>query len=262
MNILHILIGDDTLKKFEETGLDGDTLVWREVFSEGPIDGGVSSGTFWQARRDWICSGGKDSPEGYQKKILNPLSLLTEPYDEINLWFEFDLHCQANMIGVMTYLKEKADLSSASVYLICPSQYPGKENFRGVGELNAGELEYLFDNIRVQLNGMDFILAAEAWHVYASKDFEKLNKYLSVTTFWGNLHCLKLAFKAQLRRLWINELGLNYVEQKLSDIYNDGAKTRQEIYNGFWAADKIYGMGDMEIDIYLHRLKEKQLINL
>jgi hypothetical protein len=262
MNILHILNGDATLKSFEDTGLDGDTMVWREVFSEGPLEGDISSGAFWRARMDWICQNEHESPEGYQEKVLNQLTLLTGQYDEINIWFEYDLHCQANMLGVMTYLKQQADLSAPAIYLICPSEYPGKENFKGMGELNGEELEYLYDNIRVQLNGMDFILAAEAWGVYTSRKAEKLNKYLTNTNFWGNLHCLKPALQAQLKRLQLNEIGLNTVEQRLLDSYNNGAKTRTEIYNAFWETDKIYGMGDMEIDIYLHHLQEKHFINL
>jgi hypothetical protein len=262
MNILHILNGDATANSFEDTGLDGDIMVWREVLSEGPLEENIMSASFWRNRSEWIAGAFTDIPENYQQKVLDQLALLDEPYDEINLWFEFDLHCQANLLGVMTYLKQRTDLSSPNIYLICPADYPGKENFRGMGELNGEELEYLYDNIRVQLSGFDFILAAEAWAIYVSSDVEKLKTYLAKTGFWGSLHLLKPALEAQLQRLQINSNGLNYIEQKLLDIYNYGYKTRPQIYQAFWASEKIYGMGDMEIDIYLSRLKSKSLINL
>jgi hypothetical protein len=255
MSILHILNGDATLYSFEDTGLEGDTLVWREVFSEGPLEVNISSGSFWRARQEWICKAVDETPEGYQQKTLEPLSILSEPYDEINLWFEFDLHCQANLLGVMTYLKQKTDLSTPAVYLICPADFPGKENFRGMGELTGQELEYLYDNIREQLSEMDFIIAEEAWNVYVQQDAEKLSEYLTRNDFWGSLHLLKPALEAQLKRLQVNENGLNYVEQKLLDTYNYGIHTRHEIYERFWETEKIYGMGDKEIDIYLDRLK-------
>jgi len=35
-----------------------------------------------------------------------------------------------------------------------------------------------------------------------------------------------------------------------------------DIYALFWKTEKIYGMGDMEIDIYLHRLRDKGLMSL
>ena len=262
MNVLHIINGDSTKQGFEQTGLEGDTLVWREVFSEGPLGEKISSGSFWKNRQDWLCKFANETTEGYQEKVLNELTKLSEPYDEINLWFEFDLHCQLNMLGVMTYLKQQTDLSTPAIYLICPAGYPGKENFMGMGELNGEELEYLYDHIREQLSGMDFIIAEEAWNIYVSRDVDKLKHYLNRTSFWGSLHLLKPALEAQLKRLQVNENGLNYIEQKLLDIYNYGIKTRSGIHKRFWKTEKIFGMGDMEIDIYLHGLKDKGLINL
>jgi len=260
MSILHILNGDSTAQGFEETGLEGDIIVWREVFSEGPLEEDITSANFWKNRSEWICE--NETPESYQQNVLDQLAKLDESYDEINLWFEFDLHCQVNLLGVMNYLKQKTDLSAPAVYLICPNDYPGKDNFRGMGELNGEELEYLYDTIRVQLGGMDFILAADAWHVYVNRDAEKLTDFLRKTTFWGNLPLLKPALAAQLKRITLNEKGLNFIEQRLVDIYNNGYKTWPEILSLFWETEKIYGMGDMEVNIYLQKLIRRRLIAL
>jgi hypothetical protein len=197
MNILHILNGDATLQSFEQTGLEGDTMVWREVLSEGPLEENISSAGFWRGRQDWITKSFNETAEGYQEKMLDQLAKLSEPYDEINLWFEFDLHCQVNMLGAMTYLKQRADLSASNIFLICPADFPGKENFRGMGELSPEELEYLYDNIRVQLSPVDFVIAEEAWGIYVSRDPVKLEHYLSYTQFWGSLHLLTPALEPQ-----------------------------------------------------------------
>jgi hypothetical protein len=260
MEILHILNGDTTLQSFQQTGLEGDTLVWREVLSEGPLEENIRSASFWKARSEWICGGFNETPEKYQESVLNSLARLSDPCDEIYLWFEFDLHCQANLLGVMNYLKQNTDLSLPAIYLICPSEFPGVANFKGMGELNGEQLEYLYDNIRVQLNEIDFIVAAEAWPFLIHKDAGALQQYLDTNTIWGNLKCLPPALKAHLKRLQINEHGLNYIEQKLLHIYRAGAKDQREIYAQFWETEKIYGMGDMEINIYLNRLREKGLI--
>jgi len=262
MSILHILNGTSTLRGFEQTGLEGDTLVWREGLSQGPVEENISSASFWKNREEWISQTFNETPQGYQEGILEELTKLSEPYDEINLWFEFDLHCQVNLLGVMNYLKQKTDLSAPAVFLICPADFPGKEYFMGMGELTGEELEYLYDNIRQQLSAMDFAIAEEAWKVYVSGDATKLKDYLNKTDFWGSMHLLKPALEAQLSRLQTNEKGLSYIEQKLLDIYNNGAKTRQEIYLSFWKTEKIFGMGDLEINIYLQRLIQKGLISL
>jgi len=260
--ILHVLNGDSTAYSFGDTGLEGDILVWREVFSQGPLTENIASADFWKAREEWICRRFEETPEKYEKNVVEPLSKLSEPYEEINLWFEFDLHCQANLLGVMAMLSKNTDLSPPAVYLICPDDFPGKKNFKGMGELNGEELEYLYDNIRLRLSEGDFEVAGEAWKLYVEGNADKLEHWLNKNTFWGSLHLLKPALEAHLKRLRTNENGLNYIEQKLLDIYNYGYKTRQAIYESFWDTEKIYGMGDAEIDIYLQRLIDKGLITL
>jgi hypothetical protein len=262
MSFLHILNGDSTAHSFDDTGLEGDILVWREVFSQGPLTENIASGDFWKAREEWICRRFEETPDEYVKNVVNPLSKLSDPYDEMNLWFEFDLHCQANLLGVMAMLSKNTDLSPPAVYLICPDDFPGKENFKGMGELNGEELEYLYDNIRLRLSERDFAIAGEAWKLYVEGNVDKLENWLSENTFWGSLHLLKPALEAHLKRLRTNEHGLNYIEQKLLDIYNYGYKTRPAIYESFWETEKIYGMGDAEIDIYLQRLIDRGLITL
>jgi hypothetical protein len=261
-DILHILNGDATLRGFEETGLDGDVMVWREVLSEGPLEENIASAGFWKKRGEWISKGFEDNPNDYEEKVINQLSKLSEPYTEFNLWFEFDLHCQVNMLGVVMMLSKRTDLSPPAIYLICPEEVPGVEDFRGMGELNGEQLDDLYDNIRVQLGEPDFFVAAEVWKIYTRNQPGELKKYLEENNYWGNLHCLKNALHAHLRRIQINKDGLNYIEQLLVDIYRSGITNRADIYKAFWLQEKIYGMGDMEIDIYLNRLQQKQLIEL
>lgn len=260
--ILHILNGDSTAHSFRDTGLEGDVLVWREIFSQGPLTEDIYSGDFWEMREKWICETFSEKPGEYEKKVVTPLEKLKEPYQEINLWFEFDLHCQANMLGVMAMLAQNTDLSPPHVYLVCPADLPGKKNFKGMGELNGEELTWLFDNTREELGEPDFAIAAEAWHLYVNGNADELKKWINKTHFWGSLHCLKAAMEANVKRLRVNDSDLNYIEQSLLDIYQKGHKTKPAIYTVFWDKEKIYGMGDLEIDLYLQSLIDKKLITL
>ena len=260
-SILHILNGDSTAYSFKDTGLDGDILVWREVLSQGPLLEDISSAAFWEKRSDWISKGFNEAPENYRKKVIEPLGKLSNIYDEITLWFEFDLHCQINMLGVMEMMLKHTDLSIPKVYLVCPNEYPGVEDFRGMGQLNGKQLALLYDD-RFRLNDWDFTLASQAWKLYVSGDDIALEKWINETTFWGSLHLLKPALQAHLKRVRINGAGLNKIEQTLLDIYNSGIKNKSAIYEVFWKTEKIYGMGDLEIDIYLQSLANKQLITM
>jgi hypothetical protein len=261
-NTLHILNGDAMLKSFEQTGIEGEIMIWREVLSEGPLEENIASGSFWRKRSAWISQSFDETPDDYDENVIKQLSKLSEPYHEFNLWFEFDLHCQVNMLGVILMLSKQTDLSAPAIYLISPDSYPGINNFSGMGELDESQLEYLYDNIRVQLGEPDFVIAAEAWKYYTNNNAAELNNWLNETHYWGNLHHLKKALQAHVKRMELNEAGLNYIEQKLLDIYNSGIKDKAGIFTAFWQTEKIYGMGDMEIDIYLNRLKDKGLIDL
>ena len=261
-NTLHILNGDAMLNSFEQTGIEGDIMIWREVLSEGPLEENIASGSFWRRRSEWISKNFDETPDDYQENVIKHLSRLSEPYREFDLWFEFDLHCQINMLGVIQMLSKQTDLSAPAIYLISPDSYPGLDNFGGMGELDESQLEYLYDNIRVQLGAPDFIIASDAWEHYTNNDVTELNTWLNETHYWGNLHNLKKALQAHVKRLEVNQAGLNYIEQKLLDIYTSGVKDKPGIYQSFWETEKIYGMGDMEIDIYLNRLKDKGLVDL
>ncbi|MCQ6959656.1 DUF1835 domain-containing protein [Mucilaginibacter aquariorum] len=260
--ILHVLNGDATLNSFEQANIGGDIIVWREVLSEGPVSENIESAAFWQERAAWITKTFNETPERYQDSMVAQLEKFSQPYDEINLWFEFDLHCQVNLLGVMMLFSQKTNLSGPAIYLICPADYPGVSDFRGMGELNGEQLEYLYDNIRVQLGEYDFELATEAWDLYIRCNAERIQQWLNETHFWANMTRLKPAMEAHLKRLQVDTDGLNYIHQKLLGIYNNGAHSRPEIYTAFWSDEKIYGMGDTELDIYLDHLNTRNLINL
>jgi len=258
-SILHILNGDSTAYSFKDTGLDGDILVWREVLSQGPLLEDISSAAFWEKRSEWICKSFNETPDNYRKKVIKPLEKLSNIYDEITLWFEFDLHCQINMLGVMAMMLKHTDLSIPKTYLVCPNECAGVEDFRGMGQLNGKQLAVLYDD-RFRLNDWDFTLASQAWKLYVSRNDVALEKWINETTFWGGLHLLKPALQAHLKRIRVNEAGLNHIEQALLAIYNKGIRTKPAIYEAFWKIEKIYGMGDLEVDIYLRALADKNLI--
>ncbi|RFZ82794.1 DUF1835 domain-containing protein [Mucilaginibacter terrenus] len=257
---LHILNGDATLTGFNQAGIDGDVMIWREALSEGPVILNVDSAEFWQLRSDWVCSTFNETPENYHTGMIVPLEMLNEPYEEINLWFEFDLHCQVNLLAVMMLLRQQTNLSQPAVYLISPNEFPGVNNFNGMGELDGEQLDYLYDNIRLQLSDYDFTLAAEAWKLYIIGDKALLEQWLIETPFWGNMHNLKAAMQAQVQRLHVDSEGLNHIHHKLLAIYNAGYNQKGDICRQFWQTEKIYGMGDAQLDIYLQQLVDKGLI--
>jgi hypothetical protein len=251
--MLHILNGDATAEKFRPSGIGGDIIVWREELSEGPAPGGVPEKQFWEARAAHIFSSYGEDGSNYRKKVLDELERFNSisRYKEIVLWFEFDLFCQINLMYILNYLKGK-NLSS-TISLVCIENYPGIDNFKGLGELSPSQLEDLLQERKV-LNKQDLESASSFWKAYSSNDpssLEKLPEYV-----FKNFPLLKPALIAHLERFPSVENGLNRIEQKILYLVSAKARTRNELFLHFWEKDKIYGMGDYQLMNYLKQMEK------
>ena len=47
-NQMHIVNGDSTREILEQSGIEGEIVVWRELLSDGPVSEPVFSDEFWQ----------------------------------------------------------------------------------------------------------------------------------------------------------------------------------------------------------------------
>jgi len=256
-----VLNGDATLSAFEQAALDGDILVWREVLSEGPLSETISSAEFWKQRRSWISDGFNETEDGYTQKVIDEIAKLNDEYDEINLWFDFDMHCQINQLGVIMLLKEQVNLSEAKLYMISPDDYPDITNLKPIAYLNGEQLEDLYD-CRLAVSEVEFYAASNSWELLVKGDSEKLMHWVDTNKYWGNMHWLCAALKAHANRKLINAEGLNSVEEALLTIHQNGTSSRIELYQQFWKQYPIYGMGDKELDLYLASLQDKHPINI
>jgi hypothetical protein len=254
MKTLHILNGDATLFVFNQTKIEGDTLVWREILADGP----VSKINLWELRSDWISKTFGENPANYQQKVITEAEKLKhiEQYDEVILWFEYDLTCQINLIYILSIINSTYRKDS-SISLICPETIEGMPNFRGLGELNPTQLEELLSQ-KVKLQKIDLELAAEAWDLYIENDFEQIQMFLS--RGFGNLPLLKKALKAHLLRFPNPATQLNHIEEVLLSFVNPNISSKAELYHAFWAQESIYGLTDLQLDHILTQLKEKGLI--
>ena len=143
--MIHLVAGDSALGTLKETSVPGDKFSVDDILMEGPIVDGLHSESSWQKRADYleryfsIPKSQYLSGNAQRRRILE--QSLT--HDEIVLWFEFDLHCQANLLYFLDWFASR-NLGRTRLSLICPETFPGRDRFRGLGELRANELESLF----------------------------------------------------------------------------------------------------------------------
>lgn len=251
---IHILNGDATYHVFKAAHILGDVLIWREILSEGP----VSSSDLWKVRKAWMEKNYKVSPSDYERDVIAVANHIKDlhAYDELILWFEYDLVCQINLIYLLSAIQNAK--ITIPVYLICPEKIEGMPAFKGLGELSPAQLENLLPG-KVKLGADELALAAAAWDVYVQNDQVKTVSFLNRD--FGKLSLLKKALTAHLKRFPDPSTGLNLIQQLLLDIHQSGIHSKKEIYEAFWAKAPVYGMGDLQIDGVLKQLEEKGLVS-
>lgn len=250
---LHILNGDATYQVFKQTGLTGEVIIWREILSDGP----VSEDDLWQTRAKWINENFGEPEENYFANFVEPLNQLKswQNYQEINLWFEFDLVCQINLCCVLSLLSDNG-VSPNLIKLICSDKIDGVANFRGLGELNPIQLSNLYAD-RLTITPSDLLLAKRSWSLYVENDAAKIQSLCEQD--FRNLTLLKKALQIHLKRLKKDKSGLNFIEQKLVELAKI-SQTKAAIYQKFWATEPELGMGDAQVYIILKKLQQEGFI--
>ncbi|HEY1025346.1 MAG TPA: DUF1835 domain-containing protein [Sphingobacteriaceae bacterium] len=254
--LLNILNGDATLHLFNQTTLPGDVLVWREILSEGPVIFGNNESLF-ETRRHWLSARFGAPIEEYHQKVIAEFAKLEDvnTYAEVLLWFEFDLTCQVNLIFMLDHFY---NLNTGNeITLVCPESHPNHPDFRGIGQLTPAELQAL-PTQKLALTREDLAFGAEAWRVYCRNDREEIENFLNRD--FGQLGLLKPALAAHLNR-FPDHTGLNGIDRRLMEICSSsGAVNRRELYQRFSATEKIYGMSDISVGLYLNKLEKQGLI--
>ncbi|ASZ10969.1 hypothetical protein KTO58_20540 [Chitinophaga pendula] len=253
MNCLHVLNGDATLTQFRESGLQGQTVVCREMMCEGKVKYTTDMMAFFETRAKHLEYQYGIDMQTYHASVVTELDKLntTPDIDEIVLWFEFDLFCQINLLFILHYLKtQKPDFHNIS--LVSIDHHQDIPDFRGLGMLSAKHFPQLFEN-RVFLEIPDLELAARAWEAYCQKDPLMLETVSHVAND-GALALLGPALKAHLQRLPSKRDGLNTIQRFFLLKLAYGNYRWYDLYYLFWNEMKIYGFGDFQLDIYLQRM--------
>ncbi|MEM7105866.1 MAG: DUF1835 domain-containing protein [Bacteroidota bacterium] len=268
--ILHILNGDGTAGGFHQSSLKKhDTLIWREMLCEGPVNELSTEKEFWDRRATFLAEKGPESSSDiFLDKVLSEVNKLKhlKKYEEVVLWFEFDLFCQVNLIFILSKLHQSGVIESTRISLICPKDHPEIENFRGLGQLSPAQLEALFPS-RIQLTQQDLEIGNRAWDAYSAKDPELLIG-LAIEDF-GQLDCLHDALQLHFQRFPALESGLSLPERVILESLMTNHMSLKELLYAFWAKLPGYGFGDIQIIEIINHLvpqyvtkREKYVINI
>lgn len=206
--LLHITNGDVMTDKIAKLDIPGDVIVWREMLSEGPTMVDIGADEFFEMRANFLLEHYNISKERYNEDFVKEIEKLStiNNYDEIVLWFEFDLFCHLNMLAAISFLVQNK--KKTPVYLVCSSRLPGEEKLQNLSNLDLKQLKKHFE-CRISLTDNDLQLAHTVWELYCSSKPKRLSAELQKTS---NFEYLSSCIKAHLERFPRAQVGLNTME--------------------------------------------------
>ena len=250
--MLHILNGDSTEHTLKQSSVAGEYFSFRDALINGPTPGDADG-------EEWRHLRARHLAESYgvdlavcerdlttQEETLSSFS----QHEEVVLWFEHDLFCQLNLLYLLDWFAH-VELAQTRLSLINIGEFPGRDNFRGLGELNMDELASLFPQ-RKEVSAGKLALAASAWAAYRSSDPTKIEALLETDT--SSLPFLKSAFEAHLRRFPSTRNGLGRIENTGLTLIDTGPEKFIDLFPKFATAEPVYGLGDAQLWLDLRGL--------
>ena len=253
---VHILNGDSTLYSLQKSRLKGEYIVWRELLCEGPLVKDVGSDEFWRQRYEYFETELQVSKLEYYDKTIKELIKIEDlsTYNEVVLWFEYDLFCQVNLMALCAYLLKhyKKDIL---YYLICVGNEEGRNGWQTLADFSPTEYQNLYEN-RTKLSRDDLLYANECWKVFVegtkedlkSFDFNKNHKF----------QYFDVAIKQHVKNAYkVN--GLDLIARKALKIIESRACNKKEIIQQLldWQyQETVNGFGDLQYGKRLNDLKD------
>lgn len=252
--MLHIHNGDSAADIARKSSIPGEHLAWREALICGPVRPGLTE-TEWRTLR------AKHLSEAYDLKFEDCAKDLREQqealskfshHDEVVLWFEHDLFCQLHLVYLLNWFAGR-DPGRTKLSLICVGEFPGVEDFRGLGQLTPDQLASLFPT-RHQVTPAELKLAANAWAAYSSPDPREIQVLTDGDT--SALPFLRPALEKHLARFPSTLNGLGRIENKALELIAGGASQFGPLFQAFGKAEPTYGLGDSQFWLLLRQLAD------
>lgn len=249
---LHITNGDDFSRNINELELPGEIIVWREMLCEGPTITILDSSEFLNLRKKFLSETYNISAEHYNKQFVEELNKLTvaNGYDEVILWFEFDLFSHINMLAVISHLLENQ--KDIPVFLVCSKRLENEKEFAPLSQLPLKHLKNHYD-ARITLDREDLETAALMWQLYNGDNPQKLISQIKKKT---NFEYLSSCIRAHIERFPNAVTGINSLERNvLKLIDNNNITSRNHLIGYVLEYQGYFGLGDLQVQRMIDRLK-------
>lgn len=160
---LHVANGTSTTSLIDQAGIPGAFSIWADPLHDGPVPH-LEDDELVELRMNYLAGRGAAVDPVNDLRRWRAVIAARDTFDELVLWYEHDLFDQLNLIQLLTWIRSRVP-DGPRVSLICIDRYPGRLNFKGLGELTPGEIASLF-GMRAPVTDAQFALAERAWDAF------------------------------------------------------------------------------------------------
>jgi hypothetical protein len=239
---LHVANGTSVTTTLEAAGVPGVMSIWSDPLHDGPVPAGLSDDQLREVRGGHLGDAVPLDPIIDMRRWRQVMAD-HQSYDELVLWFEHDLFDQLNLIQLLTWIRSHLPREKP-VRLICVGSYPGRPNFKGLGELTADELAPLLDTRRTVTDG-EYALAERAWQAFREPTPEALDDLRRTDT--SALPFLAGALERFLQDYpWTND-GLSRTERRLMRLAEHGPIVMNAVFPKMHDDENAYYVSDLSL---------------
>jgi len=223
---------------------------YADILHEGPVPRASDSAAWRETRARFLAEGGygtyAEALRTYERWDAS-LAAFAD-YDEVVLWFEHDLFDQLLLLRHLDWFSRR-DLGTTTLSLICIGEFPGFDDFHGLGELDADQLASLLGT-RQRVSAGQLALGGRGWQAFTASDPSELVAMAREAT--TELPFLPGALERFLEEYPAVGTGLPRTERHILELLAHRARSPRDLFRDQQGCEERVFMGD---STFHHRLR-------
>ena len=248
---LHVTNGDASTPGIATADPSGDVLPWRDVLHEGPVPAHLSLGALSELRAAFLANAGLGGLDEISRSFAERNDCLRRftDYDEVTLWFEWDLYDQLQLIQILDFLADHTveDLAETrtTLSIVETNDY--------LGMIPADRFPRLFEERRPVTPDM-LRAGRDAWAAFRSDDPRGVWKLANDTS--SSLQHLPGALFRHIEEFPATSNGLSRSERQILEAVSQGPLSFTEIFRRTSAREERIYCGDAAVAGYIERMSQ------
>ncbi len=249
LNTLHITNGDSAANGMKAGGIKGEIISWKDVLHEGPVPANLDLTHLSRTRAQWLAQQGLGDTAKIQREFDERDEFICRytDFDEVVLWFEWDLYDQLQLIQILDFLAQdsEGDRAETGTRLTIVS-------FNGyLGTIGPERFIELYDK-RIDVTTDMLDTGKRAFTAFRSTDPRDLQKVARDGT--DALEFLELSLWRHLEELPSTRNGLSRSESQVLEAVSQGPLPFHELFKQVANREERIFCGDTIVALYIERM--------